>query len=309
MRGRQLHSCRARLLAYPPGPLPAPTLHVARRSRPQVGAKGVRSSFFFSVGCDCLHGPRSFFADRGAENYKKKSNPWATKILGRPWIGHKCAAPCRVRARGGGPTSRSGPAQPQPARSSPSRAFSNGPRGRGAGSGADGGRRCRGGGAEGLTGRSSCQRAPQTGAQTGARLLLMLPKMLLNYREALERGTGPYRPAGSGRRGVLEDHPAVQEQIFKILQDIRGAGVPLARGIVRGVLERTLPGLACAAFTWVRDFVYDKLKWVTRCTPARMRACPHQCPAFIGVPCLQMHAACSLHDGGSWNRRHLVGVI
>jgi hypothetical protein len=40
-----------------------------------------------------------------------------------------------------------------------------------------------------------------------------------------ERGTGAYRQAGSGRRAVLHDHPAVQEQIIKILQYLRGYGL------------------------------------------------------------------------------------
>ncbi len=41
---------------------------------------------------------------------------------------------------------------------------------------------------------------------------------------------GAYKPGDSGRRGVLVDHPAVQQQIIQIIQilaDLRGAGVPL----------------------------------------------------------------------------------
>ncbi len=66
------------------------------------------------------------------------------------------------------------------------------------------------------------------------------------------------------RRGVLVDHPAVQQHIIQILADLRGAGVPLnvsvARGVILGVLERALPGLVSEKFlcstNWVRDFVY-----------------------------------------------------
>jgi hypothetical protein len=80
------------------------------------------------------------------------------------------------------------------------------------------------------------------------------------------RQRGAYKPGDSGRRGVLVDHPAVpavqQQIIIQILQDLRGAGVPLnvsiARGVILGVLERALPGLVSEKFlcTWVRDFVY-----------------------------------------------------
>ena len=52
-------------------------------------------------------------------------------------------------------------------------------------------------------------------------------KLKQNYREALVRQRSAYKPGDSGRRGVLVDHPAVQEQIIKVLQDLRGAGVPV----------------------------------------------------------------------------------
>ena len=42
-------------------------------------------------------------------------------------------------------------------------------------------------------------------------------KLLPNYREALVRQRGAYKPGDSGRRGVLVDHPAVQQQIIQIL--------------------------------------------------------------------------------------------
>jgi hypothetical protein len=44
-------------------------------------------------------------------------------------------------------------------------------------------------------------------------------KLKQNYREALVRQRSAYKPGDSGRRGVLVDHPAVQEQIIKVLQD------------------------------------------------------------------------------------------
>jgi hypothetical protein len=43
-------------------------------------------------------------------------------------------------------------------------------------------------------------------------------KLKQNYREALVRQRSAYKPGDSGRRGVLVDHPAVQEQIIKVLQ-------------------------------------------------------------------------------------------
>jgi hypothetical protein len=49
-------------------------------------------------------------------------------------------------------------------------------------------------------------------------------KLKPNYREALVRQRGAYKPGDSGRRGVLVDHPAVQEQIIQILKDLRAAG-------------------------------------------------------------------------------------
>ncbi len=58
-------------------------------------------------------------------------------------------------------------------------------------------------------------------------------KLKPTYREALVRQRGAYKPGDSGRRGVLVDHPVVQQQIIQILQDLRGAGVPLNVSIAR----------------------------------------------------------------------------
>ncbi len=58
-----------------------------------------------------------------------------------------------------------------------------------------------------------------------------------NYRETLLRQRGAYKPGDSGRRGVLVDHPAVQEQIIQILKD------PATQG----------PQLGQVAHVWTRD--------------------------------------------------------
>ncbi len=104
-------------------------------------------------------------------------------------------------------------------------------------------------------------------------------KLKPTYREALVRQRGAYKPGDNGRRGVLVDHPAVQQQIIQIIADLRGAGVPLnvsiARGVILGVLERALPGLVSEKWARSEREVSEK-KFVR---PAEMghkvRACPH----------------------------------
>ncbi len=64
------------------------------------------------------------------------------------------------------------------------------------------------------------------------------------------RQRGAYKPGDSGRRGVLVDHPAVQQQIIQIA-DLRPSvplDVSISRGVILGVLERALPGLVSEKF-------------------------------------------------------------
>jgi hypothetical protein len=102
-------------------------------------------------------------------------------------------------------------------------------------------------------------------------------KRLPNYREALVRQRGAYKPGDSGRRGVLVDHPAVQQQIIQILQDLRGAGVPLnvsiARGVILGVLERALPGLVSEEVS--QHLLGPRLRVRPDEMGHKVRACPH----------------------------------
>ena len=94
-------------------------------------------------------------------------------------------------------------------------------------------------------------------------------------RESVARGCGFYRPSVSGRAPRLLGYVAVEDEMCTLLAALRAGGacfsIPVARRVIMSVLEERAPALLASnggpfqvSESWVRAWLYKKLKWVHR---------------------------------------------